>query len=766
MKRLFKGISIGVWMALLSTHSFGEIRKVRITEFENPKDYAGMIQDVNVAILTSFTFSDFAMAEQVQLKDMQFLHLAQMRGGKPIEGAALRVWLDPTGAIITVEGFLDRPSNKNAFGGVRPSLKKYLKEAYLKDPSQLKFQEDLVRASMRAHGDPVEMDFSYDDRWKGEDFQRVFVARGKAGFHEVRFSHGKQKIVEHNYKKFLRAELDPIPAVAFKVFEENYANMSAGVMAAEPVELKYLNAKTTTWEADPFVTITAPEYSLLENKEMLESYGMPAEMSTWSFADLQQKLVGLQSTVLPVDNGFSGPNGLALDGRYVEVTIHPNARETLKDLEFKWLFTDELNSKRITTAAQAPGIKFETNYRTNVFRTAEELLVTPVRDPEHSVKKYITEGADQIQVYWAVTEMMDQLHKFGFSDPEISTRKFTAILYNPEPSFANNAFYVSDTLNFTTYSPKMANFARDNTTIWHEQGHGIVDRIMGPALSMAKSGGFNEGIADFFAEVMIQATSFQKDFPGREQQRIYNSTPFGMSNESHDDGEAFGGAMKAVLDQAIAQWGEEGVAKTADLLLEAMRFTRNHPSLDEQEWFEKLKFADTRGSAIRAAGEFTALLDNAFHGRNFTQDGSELAQFKVEIDGRTLGPNVDIPNETYKYTIGTPKEFDLKVTLLDGADFQFRFPMRVVIDSPMGALFGLDWIGEELGAKAAVLNSSGETAVIPMGHTGKCDIVFSGTACNDILTIKIYEAGSDKVFVKKQARFNMDVPGASLLFRR
>ena len=160
MKRLFKGISFGVWMALLSTHAFAEIRKVRITEFENPKDYAAMIQNVNAAILTSFTFSDFAMAEQVQLKDMQFLHLAQMRGGKPIEGAALRVWLDPTGAIITVEGFLDRPTNKNAFGGVRPSLKKYLKEAYLKDPSQLKSQEDLVRASMRAHGDPVEMDFT------------------------------------------------------------------------------------------------------------------------------------------------------------------------------------------------------------------------------------------------------------------------------------------------------------------------------------------------------------------------------------------------------------------------------------------------------------------------------------------------------------------------------------------------------------------------------------------------------------------------------
>lgn len=769
MKRLFKGISFGVWMALLSSHSFAEIRKVRITEFENPQDVSEMFQKVNSVLLTSFGSADFAIAENRQLKGMQFFHLSQMRGGKPIEGAALRLWIDPTGSIIAVEGFLDRPTNKNGFGSIRSSMKKYLKEAYLKDPTQLKSQEDLVRASMRAHGDPVEMDFNYDDRWKGEDFQRVFVARGKTGFHEVRFSHRKQEIVEHNYKKFLTAvpkELDPIPAVAFKVYEENYANMEAEPMTVEPVELKYLNVTTTTWEVDPFLSVTAPEYSLLENKEMLVSYGMPAELSTWSFEDLQKQLLGLQATVAPVTNGFDGPNGLALDGRYVQITVHPDVREKLKDLDYKWLFSGELNSKRILTSRNQPGIKFQTNYRSTVFKTAEELLISPERDLEHSIEKYITQGADQIQVYWAVTEMMDQLHKFGFSDPEISTRKFTAILYNPEPSFRNNAYYVADTLNFTTYSGNTANFARDNTTIWHEQGHGIVDRIMGPALLLAKSGGFNEGVADFFAEIILQATSFQKDFPGKEQQRIYKSTPFGMSNQSHDDGEAFGGAMKSVLDQAIEAFGEEGVGKTADLLLESMRFTRNHPKLDEQEWFEKLKFSDTRGSSVRESGEFSNILDNAFKGRNFTADGKELAEFKVEIDGRVLGPNIDAANETRKYTIGTPKEFDLKVTLVDGADFQFRFPMRVVIESPMGALFGLDWVGEELGPKAAVINTSGETAVIPMGLTGNCDIVFSGTACSDLLTIKVYEAGSDKVFVKKQARFKMDVPGASLLFRQ
>ena len=55
----------------------------------------------------------------------------------------------------------------------------------------------------------------------------------------------------------------------------------------------------------------------------------------------------------------------------------------------------------------------------------------------------------------------------------------------------DNAFYDSDTINFATYSPQELNMARDNTTIWHELGHGVMDRLMGTRLNLADTGGLS-----------------------------------------------------------------------------------------------------------------------------------------------------------------------------------------------------------------------------------------------------------------------------------
>jgi hypothetical protein len=103
----------------------------------------------------------------------------------------------------------------------------------------------------------------------------------------------------------------------------------------------------------------------------------------------------------------------------------------------------------------------------------------PVRLTNHDTVSYINNGFDEIQVYYGVTVLMDALVEMGFTDPELSSKPFHAFLYDPDIGMKDNAYYYDNTINFTTYNPKNPNLARDNPTIWHELGHGVMDRLMG-----------------------------------------------------------------------------------------------------------------------------------------------------------------------------------------------------------------------------------------------------------------------------------------------
>lgn len=173
---------------------------------------------------------------------------------------------------------------------------------------------------------------------------------------------------------------------------------------------------------------------------------------------------------------------------------------------------------------------------------------------------------------------MESLHAVGFLDPELSTRPFNAFLYDPDIGSRDNAYYTDDTINFTTYSPSAQNYARDNSTIWHELGHGIMDRLMGDSIHLADTGGLSEGMADFVAELAIQTVTKGQPFEGSENFRIVNTTGFSFTNEVHDDGEAYGGSMRDLLMASRAQHGLEGFQKVGDLTMETMRLCRNNPA--------------------------------------------------------------------------------------------------------------------------------------------------------------------------------------------
>ena len=87
--------------------------------------------------------------------------------------------------------------------------------------------------------------------------------------------------------------------------------------------------------------------------------------------------------------------------------------------------------------------------------------------------------------------------EMGFTDKGLSEKPFHAFLFDPDIGMKDNAYYYDNTINFTTYNAGSQNLARDNSTIWHELGHAVMERLMGAHLGFADSkggyGGLSEG---------------------------------------------------------------------------------------------------------------------------------------------------------------------------------------------------------------------------------------------------------------------------------
>lgn len=758
-----RGMSLGLGLALLSTATYAEISKTRLLNLP-PTNLAGLVTAVNAAAGTTLRPTDFMQAEGVQLSKHLFLHFVQKRIGMPIRGTALRVWVSKAdGKIVVAEAHLDKPSTqkRNSLRHAIAAARPFLQSTYLESAPVLAQQLALAKAQMAGHHDAVADGFTHEDAWADEDFQRIIKATGKRGHHEIVISHITRRVVSYDYREFQRDEIAPISVTGYRIYEQNWFQPGP-VLAPEQITLKHLNPETKTMDLDPYLPLTGKFWSFAENQEALTQMGVNVTAATWSFASLDTDLKTAATAITSVPNGFNGPQGLVLDGKYVNVTVHGDIIAKLNDPSITWRYSDYLNANQARENS-VDGLKLQTNLRGVRITSPAELLVAPVKNPLNTVSELVKQNADQVQTYWAVTEMMEKLNALGFDDPEISTRKFTAILYDPDPFYADNAFYTADTINFTMYSPGKPNLARDNTVIWHEIGHGIVERISGAALSMTKGQGFGEGMADFLAELVLQASSFQKEFAGRTEQRIYNKAPFNFANEVHDDGEAFGGFMKEVLDAAIARDGEAGVAKVADLTLDALRFIRNHPRLDEQEWVEKLRFADSLGSDKRASGEFATIIDEALKHRNFSADGKNLASMEVQVgDMQLTRVGSGTRNRPLKNPVGAEKRFDLRVRLKDGADYKFVYPVRVVVQPASGPGGPIDWIDEDNGAKSVTVEN-GEEVVIPSGFTGACDRNNITNGCLDGMNVEVFFPGESRPRMRQRVYFELSPTPQSIL---
>jgi hypothetical protein len=322
----------------------------------------------------------------------------------------------------------------------------------------------------------------------------------------------------------------------------------------------------------------------------------------------------------------------------------------------------------------------------------------------------------------------------------------------------DNAYYTNDTINFTTYSPGAMNYARDNSTIWHELGHGVMDRLMGDLIVLADSGGLAEGMADFVAQLVVQDVTGGASFEGSEDFRILNQIGFHLTNESHDDGEAYGGAMHDILKQAWALWGRDGLRKVTDLTMEAMRLTRNHPALTANDWFEHMLYADELGRQnLRAPGELRGVILEALRTRNF-QDAP--AKFTV-LQQAALMPEFELTDKSvgsrYNPHMATLKAdekatFELNMQLFSSGAFQFHYPVRIEVGLNGGPLQGaLKWENENAGPFVMELENEAARAQINLSALAGCDFINreDGT-CSDYAYLQVYNAGESRPVAKKR----------------
>jgi hypothetical protein len=401
-------------------------------------------------------------------------------------------------------------------------------------------------------------------------------------------------------------------------------------------------------------------------------------------------------------------------------------------------------------------------YRGQLLQDASSALSRPaVRLKDHNMIEYINDGFDEIQVYYAVDRLMESLQSMGFTDPELSTRPFNAVLYDPDISMRDNAYYTNDTINFTTYSPSNQNFARDNSTIWHELGHGVMDRLMGDMITLADTGGLSEGMADFVAKLVVEDVTNGQPFEGENDFRIINQIGFNLTNEVHDDGESYGGSMRDILEATVAKFGQAGVKKMADLTMDTMRLTRNHPGLTANDWFEHMLFADQLGSALRAPGEMGSLITSALALRNFNLDNSPVAEFNIIVDGNSILTGKSLGSRERPYYVelkaGETAEHQLEMSLQSTANYKFRYPLKVEVNFNGGPLEGaIKWMDESAGSKTFVLNSEADTVNLKVAATGACDFINrEDGSCSDFIYIKVINDKDTNPSAKK--RFYMRV---------
>jgi hypothetical protein len=739
---------------IVSSLSLAQIKTARWTGQEDKNsDFAHVLSLVNQKTGLNLKAEDFSLLEDRPLATSRFVMFGQKSGEFPVRGQLIRIWsrLDNQ-ETIQVEAHVDEPIPEG-------TIRLWAKRPALDSRSTIQ----LVKRAIQKSDDTEIRDIRWKDEWANRQLVRSVRVKARRGYHRIAIVINERRILESRYEPFPFADqYTSVPALVYPLWEE-YEKVPLDLTGRVASELKFL--KTEVREAG-----TNP-YEVLQNEmKYLESMFDPIKGLTeegrkegfWAMSYVKNQASQIYERLPLVPNSFK--NGMILEGKYATVNFHPSVLK-LSGIDFNlkrssqfrpnWVVIDQ-DSEMMEMIPESGVLGRPLTSMNDAYTRAARRL------PDHSAVDYINDGFDEVQVYWAVTQLFESLRPMGFTDPELSTRPFHAYLYDTDISMRDNAYYTDDTINFTTYSSQTHNMARDNSTIWHELGHGLMDRLMGDQLNLADTGGLSEGIADFVADLVIRDVTNAKPFVGSEQLRILNRTGFNLTNESHDDGEAYGGTLHDILQKVMATHGLLGLKKVTDLTLEAMRLTRNHPELTANDWFSHLLFADELGNLpLRRPGEFKEIIEEALKGRNFSLEGLAPAEFKLihgqqEIDSTGFGSRAQpIP---VRLASQESKDFQLRVQLKGSETYQFKYPVIVKVQLRQGPIQGaIRWKNESDQPLEYVLRSENDTALIPLSVSGTCDEVNRPDgSCVDYAYIHVWNDG-EKEEAQAKKRFYLRV---------
>ena len=731
--------------------------EAKVTKGELPASLQAMIGKANSETQVNFKESDFYLIEDRVLATSRFQMYAQQSQQIPVAYTAIRIWSNKvTSELILAEMHLSEQTKK----GEKLLAQKYAKAKF--SPGAIKSKKlslaisRLVTAEIAKHDtDNKIISMKFSDQWVKGDLVRAVQVRGRRGVHHISVSLLKNIVVENNYIEFPQSEqFHTIQANVFPMYEE--VESTGEKLPYDVKELKFISMSIPDGGENPlgvFSDIKFPETrynTLLAETEVGQMYDL------WSEASLRRKVEGAVSQFPARLNNVA--SGMLLQGKYATINLHPAARD-FKEINFplkssvnhmiSWTNTNGEWEARPQSGIYGKVINSETDLLNRL----------PERLPDHDTVSYINSGFDEVQVYYGVTVLMDALSEMGFEDKELSTKPFHAFLFDPDLGMKDNAYYYDNTINFTTYNPNQPNLARDNPTIWHELGHGVMERLMGSHLGFADSkggyGGLSEGMADFLAKIIVEHQTSGADFPGKNDFRIINNTGFYLTNEFHDEGESYGGAMNDMLDAVIAAQGREGLYDFTDLTLEAMRLTRNHPALSAKSWFEHMFYADELGGEVRDAGQFKAVISNALVKRNFSLENSfKPSTMKVTFENGELTNSSDASRDRplSECSLSGTVIHDFKIDLKAGDAKFIKFPATVKVEFKKGALQGaIKWEGEETNPTVYTINSEDEILDIQLRASMECETVNQPDgSCKDYAYFQVFNQDGLKPIAKKR----------------
>ena len=725
-----------------------------------------LVQVINSKTGFELAEGDFLPFEDRDLANNHFKMYVETAAGIPLQSMSLRVWTDlKTGEAIQVEALVDSSQKIKQLAakfftmGIEP-------ESFTSAKTMNIIRLSLTKNSSLNNSDTQIRSVIWKDIWEGTNLVRIAHVKGRRGQHLIRISTTTGQVLGHEYSEFPQGDEPNQPddelsvkASVYPIYEEPDKNLGH-IQARIPIKLTHLKKMAGRTDKNIYEALKTQRYIEDKFDPVLGETESGRAQGFWAMSYIKRQAAFIRQGLAPSPNTIDG-GGTILEGKFATISLHPDVVAKFPGISFKPMMSAQFKPNWVATVIDGKEL-FEmipgSALLGRPLMTEDDALDRVARRlANHDPTTYIDDGFDEVQVYYAINTLMQVLHDMGFSDPELSTRPFNAFLYDPDISMRDNAFYTDDTINFTTYSPENQNFARDNSTIWHELGHGVMDRLMGDHIVLADTGGLSEGMADFVAALVIANVTDAKPFEGSDDFRIINKTGFLLTNEVHDDGEAYGGAMKDFLDAAIARYGAlTGTTKVTDVILEAMRLSRNNPGLTAQDWFNHVLFADQLGhEGIRTPGELSGLVTQALAGRNFTFDGKAPATYTLKNGGDEVtsrGPGSR--NNPIRLNLGAAEKasFHMNVNLASSEAYRFEYPVTIKVFTRSGPLQGaVNWEGESDLPFEYTLDTEKDVASFDLTAFGKCDSVNQedGT-CKDYAYIQVWPKGATKPVAKKR----------------